>query len=358
MMPHNPMEGVMSLNTSTIHSGARLLSSGAVLLLLLGHVAWAQVTSSVPEGAALTDDPLLVGLVEEAVEKRPELAQARATLEAEQARVSQAGALPDPVFSAGIQNDGFSSIQIGEMETSWLSFIASQTFPWRGKRGLRGEGPTLPARRAEADLQRTTLSVQAEVERAYIDLLLVRDQLQLLAKLETLWTQAEGMGGARYEAGEGVQSDVLRAQLEQSRLKQRRLGLRAEEQRQVAVLNRLRGHPLEEAIPPSRSLADVADPALPDSAAALADAEARSPELQGSRSVIEQSAKLVDLAEKDYYPDLTVSAGVMPRWGNFETMWTAGLSFAIPIWGGSKQSRAIEENRLRETAAQSGAESI
>ena len=348
----------MSPSASTMRTGIRLLSLEMVLLLLLGHVALAEEPSSVPAGTVLTDDPLLVGLVEEALAKRPELAQARAAIQADLERVPQASALPDPVLTTGIQNDGFSSIQIGEMETSWLIFMGSQTFPWSGKRDLRGEVSTLGVRQAEADLQRAQLFVQAEVERAYVDLLLARDQLGLLGKLEALWAQAEGIARIRYETGDGAQSDVLRAQLERSRLEQRRWALDAEERRRVAILNRLRAHPLEDAIATSRSLVDVPDPVLPDSTAAVTDAEARSPELQQSRLAIEQSGKLVDLAEKDYYPDLTVSAGVMPRWGDFETMWQAGLSLSIPIWGGSKQSHAIEENRIRGTAAQYGAESV
>ncbi|MDD5306817.1 MAG: TolC family protein [Deltaproteobacteria bacterium] len=326
------------------------------LISLFGRVALAQEPGSVPAGPTLADDPLLAGLVKEALERRPELAQARATIQADLARVPQASALPDPVLSLGIQNDGFSAIRIGEMETSYLTVMASQTFPWYGKRDLRGDVVTLGARQAEADLKRARLSVEAEVERTYVDLLLVRDQLGLLAKLETLWTQAESMARARYESGDGAQSDILRAQLERSRLKQRRFALEAEERRRVAVLNRLRGRPLDEAIATSRSLVDVPDPALPDGTTATKDAEARSPELKRSQLAVEQSGRLVDLAKKDYFPDLTVSAGVMPRWGKFDPMWQAGLSFSIPIWSGDKQSREVEENRMRGTAAHYGAD--
>jgi len=133
--------------------------------------------------------------------------------------------------------------------------------------------------------------------------------------------------------------------------------LEAEERRRVAVLNRLRGRPAEEAIDTSRSLADLPDPVLPDSTAVLADAEVRSPELQKSQLAIDQAAKQVDLAEKGSLPDLTVSAGVMPRGGDFETMWTAGVSFSIPIWSRSKQSAAVEANTIQGTAARYGAES-
>ena len=56
---------------------------------------------------------------------------------AERERVPQVGALPDPVLSLGIQNDGFKEIQIGKMETSYYEIGLSQGIPWPGKRGLR-----------------------------------------------------------------------------------------------------------------------------------------------------------------------------------------------------------------------------
>jgi outer membrane protein, heavy metal efflux system len=346
----------MPLGIFKINAGIRLLSFGVALLVLSEYAVWAEAPSAAVTGPALTDDPLLASLIKDALAKRPEIAQARASIQADLERVPQVSALPDPVLSLGIQNDGFRSIQIGKMESSYLTVMASQSFPWYGKRDLRGEVITLGTRQAEADLERARLSIRAEVERAYIDLLLVRDQLGLLATLDALWTQAEGMALTRYESGAGAQSDVLRAQLERGRLKQRRFALEAEERRSVVVLNRLRGHPLNDAIVTNRSLVDLPDPVLPKDTAIVADAEKSSPELQKLRLTVEQSGKLIDLAKKDYFPDLTVSAGVMPRWGKFEPMWQAGLSLSIPVWSGGKQSRAVEESRIRGTAARYGVE--
>lgn len=110
-----------------------------LLLLLAVTPARAADSVQVPAGPTLVQDPLLRGLVKEAMEKRPELAQVRAQIRAEQERVPQSRVLPDPTLLLGLQNDGFSSIQIGKMETSFVTIMASQTFPWPGKRVLRGE---------------------------------------------------------------------------------------------------------------------------------------------------------------------------------------------------------------------------
>jgi outer membrane protein TolC len=311
-----------------------------------------------PAGPVLTDDPLLRELVAAAMDRRPELEEARAQIAAEQERVPQSRVLPDPMLSLGIQNDGFGSIQIGKMESSWLLIMASQTFPWPGKRGLRSDLAVLDVRSADADLQRALLTVAADVERAYVDLLRVRGQIGLLERLESVWKQSEVVARARYEAGEGAQSDFLRAQLEKNRLLQRRWALASEEQRLIIVLNRLRGRPMSEPIAISRTLADLPDPILPDAEQAVADSLAGSPELKRARLAGEQADRRVDLARKERWPDVTVSAGVMPRGGNFDTMWQAGLAFNIPVWTVEKQSRVIAENQSRGQAARSGAEAI
>ncbi len=310
-----------------------------------------------PAPDVAVDDPVLTSLVEEGMQKRPELLQAQALSRAERERVPQARALPDPILSLGIQNDGFKSIEIGKMETSFYSIGASQTVPWFGKRGLRAEVADLQARQAEADQARARLSVEAEVRRAYLDLLLARDELGLLDKLEALWIQSEGLARVRYEAGQGAQSDLLRAQLERSRLRQRRWALQAEERRRLQALNRACVRPLDAPVQTTRGLRDASDPALPDREQALADAEARSPELARALAAAQQAERRVDLARKDYFPDFTVSAGIMPR-GGLDPMWQAGLSLNIPLWAGSKQSRAVAENESRNQAGLQGADAV
>lgn len=338
--------------------GDNMTASLSILLLMIATSLRAGESVQMPAGPTLVQDPLLRDLVKQAMEKRPELAQARAQVAAEQERVPQGRTLPDPTLSLGIQNDGFRDIQIGKMETSWWSVVASQTFPWVGKRGLRSEVAGLDAAGAQTDVQRVILSVAAEVESGYVSLLLVRDQLGLLGKLETLWFQSEGLARARYEAGQGAQSDLLRAQLERNRLRQRRWALQAEERQRIAALNRLRGRPLDEPVVTTRSLPDLPDPELPEAQQALARAEEQSPELHRALLQGAQADRRVDLARRERWPDVTVSAGVMPRGGSFSTMWQAGVAFNLPVWSVQKQAHAISENQARGRAARDGAEAI
>lgn len=312
---------------------------------------------SAPVPIALPTDPVLAQLIEQSLAARPELRQAEASARAERERIPQAGALPDPVLSLGIQNDGFKGIQVGTMETSFYQVMLSQGLPWPGKRGLRSDVARLSADVADSALARARLTTEADVRRAYVELLLSRERLALLGRLEQIWQTSAGIARTRYEAGDGAQSDVLRAQLELSRLRQRRWALEAQERSGLQTLNRLRGQPVNEPIATSASLREVAVPDLPSTDAALADALKRSPELAVARFEAARASSSVALSERERYPDLGVNVGVMPR-GQLEPMWTAGISIGLPVWSSRKQSRAVAESRARADAGARGAEAI
>ena len=311
-----------------------------------------------PVALAFAADPALAELVRQALATRPELRQGRARIEAERARVPQVRALSDPLLTLGLQNDGFSHLQLGKMETSWATIMASQSFPWLGKRDLRAELAETQARRAEAELGRAALGVRAEVERAYLDLLQVRAESELLARTDALWSQSEGIARARYETGDGVQSDLLRAQLARNRLRLRVLAVEAEAARRLLVINRLRGAPATEPLPAGRRLVELADPPLTDVPRAIEEARAESPELRVAAIEHQRGERQEALVRTDFYPDVTVSAGVMPRGGPFETMWQAGVSVSLPVWSLGRTADALAEVRARRAASDAGTEAI
>jgi outer membrane protein TolC len=326
-------------------------------LLMLASLSAAPARGETTPPWPGSDDPVLAQLVAEALAARPEIKQAEATVRAERERIPQAKALPDPTLSLGIQNDGFEEIMIGEMETSFYSIGLSQGFFWPGKRALRGSVASAAARQAEAAAARARLSTEAEVRRGYVELLLVRGQLALLAKQETIWAESEQLAKARYEVGEGSQADMLRAQLERSRLRQQRFALASAERTRIQALNRLRVRALDEPIATPRPILELGDPVVPAVEQAIADAEERSPELAQALSVVEQSNRSEELARRERYPDFALSAALMPR-GGLDPMWAAGISIDLPIWSGSKQRRAVAESAQRREASGQSAESV
>ena len=301
-----------------------------------------------PDTAA-GEDPLLLSLIQEAMARNPDLGQAKALVDADRERIPQAKALPDPTLSLGIQNDSFKKIEVGQMETSFYQVMVTQPLPWPGKRALRGEVANLGAQATEVAVSRTRLSVEADVRRAYTGLLLVRSQIKLLEDQALFLQQAEATAKSRYEVGKGSQADLLRAQLERTRLDQTRARLKSEERIAQGQINRLRNAPTGQPIPTQRTLEQLPDP-QPVAPDFQAKAEAESPELRSAKLGIQQAQRNLDLAKLDRHPDFSVSAGVMPR-GGLEPMWTASIGITLPLWQKNKQKRAVAEQEYRQTAS-------
>jgi len=332
-----------------------LVWRGFAILIMLALPSTVTAQTSEP---GLPADATLRQLIKDSLAARPELAQAVALSRANEERVSQAGAMPDPMLQVGIQNDGFTSIEIGRMGTSFVSLMAAQTFPWPGKRGLREQVAQLGSSQSMKVVARLRLSTEAEVRREYLELVLVRERLVLVGRLDEIWQRSTSFAQLRYETGGGPQADVLRARLEQSRLAQRRLALLAQERSRVQALDRLSGRPLQQPVDTaSTRLRDLANLAPLERIFSVKQALLRSPELAAARIGSARADKALSLAGKSYYPDLTVSAGFMYR-GQLPPMWLATVAGPVPVFSGSKQSRAVAESSSLLSAAQSQVASV
>lgn len=327
------------------------LALAAILPFMAGPKALAQANPTpIPSNPA--EDPVLRSLLREAVANNPQLAAATRAAEAEEEKISQAGSLPDPLLSLGYQNDGFKRFEIGRMETTWGTIMASQAFPYPGKRKLREDVVSANAEAARAGVERIRLTLEADLRRAYVGLLLVRGQKALQKEQELIWKQAEGVAKARYETGQGSQLDLLRAQLERMKAAQQALRLESEDRARVIELDRLAGRPLDSSIETTATLESMHPPTVPPREVAIKQAEDRSPELHSSRHHIMHAASRVELAKLDLRPDFAMSAGIMPR-GALEPMWQVGFSVSIPLYSRTKQRRAIAENEALRKSEES-----
>ncbi len=304
-----------------------------------------------PPSVAVDDDPALAALVEEALRANPDLAAARAEAEAARAVPAQARALPDPMLSVGYENDGLAP-SLGEMPMTRLFVMGSQDLPWPGTRRLRGEVADRTADAAAQRLERARLSVAADVRRAYATLRQARSLLGLVREQSDLLRQIEGVARARYAVGEGAQPDVLRMQVEVTRIGQAEAEQKAEETARVAELNRLLGRAAAASVETPEPLA--VRPVAGGLAEAMARLETISPELRAARMEIERARTAVALAQHENRPSLTVQGGYMNR-GRLDPMWQAGVGVTLPVWGAKRAGRLAEAEALARAAEQRAA---
>jgi outer membrane protein TolC len=302
-----------------------------------------------PKPASPAPDPILQALLREALARNPELAQAQALVDASKAEVPQAGALADPTLSLGLQNDGFNGIQVGKMPTSYYEAMVSQPLPWPGKRRARTDIASLGVKVQDASLDRTRLQLVSDLERAYVGLVLVREQLRLIDQQASYLAQAEGSAKVRYEVGQGNQSDLLRAQLERTRLQQQRLSLQAQEPTLLATINRIRNRPSDTPLDTPVRLESMPLPVEHTEAAWMDRADSESPDLAYAKRSLEQASRRLDLAKLNVRPDFAVTAGYMAR-GSLDPMWTVGFSIGLPVCAHRKQQKAVAEESWRKQA--------
>lgn len=313
----------------------------AVSLLLVAGAAMAQSPVR-----ATPPDPALDALVRAAIESTPELAAARASVEAAQRRIEPARTLSDPSLSTTYQNDG-RSLSLGKAEGSFIGLMLSQPISWPGKLDLAGRTAASEAKEIESGaLGRAGLTIEARIRNAAYDLALARALDQLVEERRGTAQQIEATTRERYVAGLAVQQDVLRAQVELARIDEAKADQRAVISTRAAEWNRLLGRPQDASFEAPITLPAVS--AVPPSERLIASALARSPEAAAARQGIETGQLRVAMARKNFYPDFVVSGGSMYR-GSFDMgpMWQVGVGISLPVWSNKRQQNQLAEARAR-----------
>ncbi len=132
----------------------------------------------------------------------------------------QVSTLPDPTFTyqgfsvgspkpfAGYTTSNFAYIGIG----------ASQELPYPGKLHLRGEVAKREADMKDMELDATTASVADGVKADYLQLAYLQMTLGIMRENEHVLDQLIQDATAHYEVGQGVQADILQAQVERTKI--------------------------------------------------------------------------------------------------------------------------------------------
>ncbi len=277
----------------------------AALLFAPSGFARGPETPGVPAGAAgelheSLANKTLSGLVGEVLERNPEIARARRRAAAAAARAPQVKALPDPEASLTL----FALPPETRVGPQRLSATIRQKLPWFGKLALKEQAVLFAAAAARAEVETTRLDLLTEVRRLGYELGFLERHEAILGAERGALVRYEKAAQARYAAGVGLQQEIVRIQAQITRtdtrlleISQRRFALRA-------ALNALRDRPADEPtgvveLPESR------EPTF-DRPALRREAAMRRPELAAVEARIAAGGVLVELAEKNFRPDVTL----------------------------------------------------
>ncbi|MEJ5376639.1 MAG: TolC family protein [bacterium] len=294
--------------------------------------------------AASAQELRLKPLLEEALQRSPEILAAKARAQAAHHKVPQARSLPDPMFMTGYQNEGWKRYTYGEMPDAQWMFSASQMIPFPGKLGLKGEMAEQEARGLDSSAEYAALQVLARVKELFHDLFLAYKTLDILAQTRALFSRLEEAALARYSSGTGPQQEVLMAQTERYMLLEReemqRQRIRSLEAMLSSALGRSAHVPLGRPEEPSITPLHKSPEQL------LQLANERSPQLKARARMVEAAEAKVSMARKEYFPDLTLTGNYFSRGaGQFEDMWSLTATVNVPIFFRTKQEEGVKEAR-------------
>ncbi len=179
----------------------------------------------------------------------------------------------------------------------------SQTFPWFGKLELRGDAAAEAANAERQKYESTKLSLFYEVKDAFNEYYYLRRAIEVVQENLDLLEYLESVARARYETAAGSHPDVIRAQVELGKLENQREALHDLRGPVVARLNGALNRPAEEELPFPNN---VWDDQLAGADTSILDMLPQyNPELLALDHFIEKAQYEIELARKEYYPDIT-----------------------------------------------------
>lgn len=301
-------------------------------------------------------------LTEVVLEANPRVQAARQRAEAAEARIPQAGALPDPQLSAGLMSVPVPDFGLSTEGMTMFSFQVSQRIPTPGSRDLREEAARQAHQAALLEVEELERQVVAELKEAYHELLFTYEAEEILRRNRDLVEDLAHVAGRRLAVAEAPQQDVLRAHTEVSRLDDQivAVGSRRTEARtridelmdreatlefvpaepeEIRVLARRRAH---EAAFTAAALETGMGGGFPDLSQLQARALEERPALLGQEARMGEARSLRDLAERQRRPDLGWMASYSPRVGR-QDMVSFGVMVDLPLFRGRKQDQALVE---------------
>src|ERR1700722_549411 len=324
-------------------------------LALVGNAAAQELPTSqklVPESPSMAEyagmATSLRELVQEAEQKNPQIAASLHAWQASRSIPKQVSALPETQLSvqqfsvgsprpfAGYSNSDFAYIGLG----------ASQDIPYPGKRQLRAQVAEHEAESMEAQTNSVRRTVVGNLKMVYFRLAYIQQTLGVLQRSDELLSQVQEACEARYRVGQGNQQDVLKAQLQHTKILQEIAHRHQEEGLFEAQIKQALGRPQESADIVTETLTVRT---LPYSAAELLQkAREQNPDVHSKQASIRQQETRVELAHKNFRPDFNVQYAYEHTGSQTRDYYMATFGIRLPNRGRQKAELAeAQENQER-----------
>lgn len=333
--------------------------------LVLGGTAGAQEPPNpqrrIPEPPAMAEHNApptsLRELVQEAEQKNPQIAASFHAWQASRNVPKQVSALPETQLSvqqfsvgsprpfAGYSNSDF----------AYIGFGASQDIPYPGKRQLRARVAEHLADSMEAQTDSVRRTVVGNLKTVYFGLAYIQQTLATLQNSNELLNQVQQAAEARYRVGQGNQQDVLKAQLQHTKILQEIAHHHQQEGLFEAQIKQMLGRPQES---PDIITGTLMARSLPYTAPELLQrAREQNPDVRSKGASIRQQETQVELAHKNFRPDFNVQYTYQHTASEFRDYYMATLGIRLPNRGRQRAELAEAQQNQERARKELDAES-
>jgi len=283
-------------------------------------------------------EPLdLAAVVAEAEASNPQIQAARARRDASAHVPSQAEARPDPLAGVSYTNETLTGFTLGSREDANLTLSWTQEVPYPGKRALAGDVARTEIDRNDIEIDVLRLRVVARVKELYAELYRIDRTTEILRDSRKLLDSLLDAARARYEGGEGILENILKAQTERTRLDADLADLAQQRRSAASALGAVLGRESDGPFGPAVVLPETLALDLPSLERAAVDG---SPEILALRAASRTVEARRSLAEKNLKPDFVWSAAYAHR-GGLDPMVMGSLGIRLPLYRRAKQAEAV-----------------
>jgi outer membrane protein, heavy metal efflux system len=332
----------------------RLVAKRYAVILILAGFAVARIA---PASAQTTLPPTrdaasnLDALVREAVASNPGVIAARGHWQALTRVPIQAATMPDPQVSLQHFTVGspqpFSGYESSDFYHT--GFGVSQDIPGPGKLRLQKSEAEKDAEYAKHRYEAAEREVEEKVKEIYFELFYHAKTLAILDRNQDELQQIQKIAETRYRVGQGLQQDLIKAQLQTTEILKEHAMHHQEEDQEQLQLKQILGRDPDS---PNIEIGEIEAMHLQLNSSQLAQlAGSGSPDLAADRAMEARSAEALKLAHQGYWPDFTVGYSYQKTGPGFRDYYMLNLGAKIPLYFWRKQTPAIEQAALEVESA-------
>jgi outer membrane protein TolC len=324
-------------------------------LLTLTLLAASPVRGDLPDPhPAIPAELTLSWCLERARAANPALESAHASAAAASSRVSFAGALDDPRIVYEASNIPTGDLDFRSTPLSGHQLGLKQKLPFPGLLSSREIAAERSAEASALSVDDQALITDGNVEAAWAELRFAQRALGITDRNVALLRQLAATAETRYRVGNGLQQDVLRAQVELTALLQERLRREEAALRAESHLVELLDLPATTKLPRTGDAPSVhEEPVLEP---ILASLDQRNAGLNAARKSVEAAEARLRSVELEGLPDVDLAIGYRVRRDvsgdpvNGDDFLSAGITVRLPVNRSKWRARSAEQRALLRRA--------